>query len=73
VRRVIEAVWPEGWTASPPAAVVTMGPPAARLLAAMTTGGQIAAWIRIPDKTDEIGCFRDLLGPLDLEGVVVRC
>jgi predicted transposase YbfD/YdcC len=32
---------------------------------------QVAAQMRVPDKTNEIGCFQDLLRPLCLEGAVV--
>jgi predicted transposase YbfD/YdcC len=34
-------------------------------------GRRLVAGLGIPDKTNEIGCFTDLLAPLDLEGVVV--
>lgn len=87
VRRVIEQVCPDGLaslTSADPCKARTVavdgkssrgsrhdGVPAAHLLAAMTGNGQVAAQIRIPDKTNEIGCFTDLLAPLDLEGVVV--
>jgi predicted transposase YbfD/YdcC len=86
VRRVIEAVCPDGLASLTGAAtcggMVAVdgksargsrhdGAPVAHLLAAMTIGGQVAAQIRIPDKTNEIGCFRDLLEHLDLEGAIV--
>jgi hypothetical protein len=87
VRRVIEQVCPDGLaalTSAPTSGTQTVAvdgersrgsrhdeTPTAHLLAAMTSGGRVTAQIRIPDKTNEIGCFRDLLTPLDLEGVVV--
>lgn len=87
IRRVIEAVCPEGLAAltgadTRGADTVAVdgkkargsrrdGAPAAHLLAVMTGVGQVAAQIRIPDKTNEIGGFRDLLEPVGLQGLVV--
>lgn len=45
--------------------------PAAHLLAAITDNGHVISQIRIPDKTNEITCFADLLRPFDLTGKVV--
>lgn len=45
--------------------------PAAHLLAAMTGGGLTVTQLRVPDKTNEIACFADLLAPFDLAGVTV--
>jgi predicted transposase YbfD/YdcC len=45
--------------------------PAAHLLAAMTGTGQTVTQLRVPDKTNEITCFADLLAPFDLTGVTV--
>ncbi len=45
--------------------------PAAHLLAAMTDSGQTVTQLRVPDKTNEITCFADLLAPFDLTGVTV--
>jgi predicted transposase YbfD/YdcC len=87
IRRVIEAVCPDGLATLIGAGIGAADTlavdgkaargsrhndiPAAHLLAAMTLAGQVAAQIRIPDKTNEIGGFRDLLQPLDLAGVIV--
>src|SRR5215207_529503 len=45
--------------------------PAAHLLAAMTNDGQVIAQLRVPDKTNEITCFADLLRPFDLTDRVI--
>ena len=45
--------------------------PAAHLLAAMTSDGQVITQLRVPDKTNEITCFADLLRPFDLAGTVI--
>jgi predicted transposase YbfD/YdcC len=45
--------------------------PAAHLLAAMTDQGRTVTQLRVPDKTNEITCFADLLEPYDLTGVTV--
>ncbi len=87
IRRVLEAVCPSGLaaltgagTAGAQTAAVDGkkargsrdgAVPAAHLLAVMTGGGQVAAQIRVPAKTNEIGGFAALLRPLDLRGVVV--
>jgi len=47
------------------------GTPAAHLLAAMTNDGQVIGQLRIPDKTNEITCFADLLRPFDLANKVI--
>lgn len=44
---------------------------AVHLLAAMTPTGQVAAQIRVADKTSEIGALQDVLAGLDIEGSVV--
>ncbi|MBB6174258.1 putative transposase YbfD/YdcC [Nocardiopsis mwathae] len=43
----------------------------AHLLAAMTGHGQVAAQLRVPDKTSEIHALADLLAGLDITGAVV--
>jgi predicted transposase YbfD/YdcC len=45
--------------------------PAAHLLAAMTGTGMTVTQLRVPEKTNEITCFADLLDPYDLQGVTV--
>lgn len=45
--------------------------PAAHLLAAMTNDGRVVTQLRIPDKTNEITCFADLLRPYDLTDKVI--
>jgi predicted transposase YbfD/YdcC len=45
--------------------------PAAHLLVAMTGGGLTVTQLRVPDKTNEITCFADLLATFDLTGVTV--
>lgn len=45
--------------------------PAAHLLAAITDNGHVVSQLRIPDKTNEITCFADLLRPFDLAGKVI--
>ncbi|GAA1305532.1 ISAs1 family transposase [Streptomyces sanglieri] len=45
--------------------------PAAHLLAAITGDGLTVTQLRVPDKTNEITCFADLLAPYDLTGVTV--
>jgi hypothetical protein len=47
------------------------GSPAAHLLAAMTDNGQVITQLRVPDKTNEITCFADLLRPFDLTNKVI--
>ncbi|MGZ0199416.1 ISAs1 family transposase [Streptomyces sp. RM1] len=45
--------------------------PAAHLLAAMTGSGQTVTQLRVPDKTNDITCFADLLAPFALSGATV--
>lgn len=49
----------------------TRGDQAVHLLAAMSPNGQVAAQMRVPDKTSEIGALKDLLAGLDIEGCVL--
>ncbi|QBI56160.1 ISAs1 family transposase [Streptomonospora litoralis] len=49
----------------------TAGQAAAHVLAALNTGGRIAAQVPVADKTSEIAAVQDLLGPLDIGGAVV--
>lgn len=49
----------------------TRGHQAVHLLAAMTPTGQVAAQIRVADKTSEIGALADVLADVDIEGSVV--
>jgi predicted transposase YbfD/YdcC len=87
IRRVISLVCPGGLaelTGADPAAVESIAvdgktargsrvgdTPAAHLLAAMTNNGQVIAQLRVPDKTNEITCFADLLRPFDIAGTVI--
>jgi predicted transposase YbfD/YdcC len=45
--------------------------PAAHLLAAITGTGMTVTQLRVPCKTNEIGCFTDLLAPFEMTGVTV--
>jgi predicted transposase YbfD/YdcC len=87
IRRVINLVCPGGLaelTGADPAAAESIAVdgktargsrhdenPAAHLLAAMTSAGQVITQLRIPDKTNEITCFADLLRPFDLTDKVI--
>ncbi|MER7820191.1 ISAs1 family transposase, partial [Streptomyces sp. NPDC096153] len=90
VRRVIEALHPDGLSALlKPVAEPSAGPrrlaadgksargsrtrtrTAAHLLAVIDQDDQVIAQLRIPDKTNEIPCLREILGPLDIEGAWV--
>jgi predicted transposase YbfD/YdcC len=44
---------------------------AAHLLAVIDQDDQVIAQLRIPDKTNEVPCLREVLGPLDIEGAWV--
>ncbi|WP_455771744.1 ISAs1 family transposase [Streptomyces lavendulae] len=44
---------------------------AARLLAVIDQDDQVIAQLRIPDKTNEVPCLREVLGLLDIEGAWV--
>jgi hypothetical protein len=44
---------------------------AAHLLAVIDQDDQVIAQLRIPDKTNEIPCLREMLGPLGIEGAWV--
>lgn len=87
IRRVIGAVCPAGLAdllGCDPAGADTLAvdgksargsrrgdTPAVHLLAAMTGTGMTVTQMPVPGKTNEIGCFTDLLAPFDLTGVVV--
>lgn len=49
----------------------TLDSPAVHLLAAMTGDGQTVTQLPVPDKTNEITCFADLLEPFGLASVTV--
>ena len=87
IRRVSKQVCPGGLaelTGADPAAAESIavdgkaargsrhdGTPAAHLLAAMTNDGQVVTQLRVPDKTNEITRFADLLRPYDLTDTVI--
>ncbi|MCX5233406.1 hypothetical protein OHA35_45010 [Streptomyces sp. NBC_00233] len=44
---------------------------AAHILAVIDQDDQVIAQLRVPDKTGEVPCLRELLGPLSIEGTWV--
>ncbi|MGW2207639.1 ISAs1 family transposase [Streptomyces sp. NPDC001774] len=44
---------------------------AAHFLAVIDQDDQVIAQLRVPDKTNEVPCLREILGPLDIEGAWV--